>query len=192
MSVAPPGAEPDHKPDVLTGALRMRRKRPGNGPAAEKCYERAPPHDQLPLTRRAQPTTLMNRDVCRRLRYDAFASAAPNPFGISMSTSSVDTDLPRSSLICTLSGSNGDVPADDGEDFLAQDAEQVGLVARPALVGEQDLQAFARNRRAAAASKQFEKAHAAFRPNSLLKMPLVSLGTIIGTTSPLSRRAASK
>src|SRR5580700_8933527 len=48
------------------------------------------------------------------------------------------------------------VPADHGENFLAQDAEQVGLVARPALVGEQDLQAFARNGRAAAASEQFE------------------------------------
>ena len=66
------------------------------------------------------------------------------------------------------------------------------LIARPALVGEQELQAFARNRRAAAAAKHLEKGHAAFRPNSLLKMPLFSLGTIIGTISPRSRRAASK
>src|SRR5580700_3213546 len=91
-----------------------------------------------------------------------------------------------------LVGLERHVPADHGEDFLAQYAEQVGLVARPALVGEQDLQAFARNGRAAAASEQFEEGHAAFRPNSLLKMPLFSLGTIIGTTSPRSRRAASK
>jgi hypothetical protein len=28
------GAEPDHKPDILTGTLRPRRKRPSNGPAA--------------------------------------------------------------------------------------------------------------------------------------------------------------
>src|SRR4029077_8240933 len=40
------GAEPDHQPDILTGRgdLRARRKRPGNGPAAEKCNERASPH----------------------------------------------------------------------------------------------------------------------------------------------------
>src|ERR1700684_813012 len=91
-----------------------------------------------------------------------------------------------------LVGLEWHVPADHSEDFLAQDAEQVGLVARPTLVGEQDLQAFARNGRAAAASEQFEEGHAAFRPNSLLKMPLFSLGTIIGTTSPRNRRAASK
>src|SRR5580704_14170669 len=91
-----------------------------------------------------------------------------------------------------LVGLERHVPADHGEDFLAQDAEQVGLVARPALVGKQDLQAFARNGRAAAASEYFKKGHAAFRPNSLLKMPLASLGTIMGTTSPRNRRAASK
>jgi hypothetical protein len=91
-----------------------------------------------------------------------------------------------------LVGLERHVPADHGEDFLAQYAEQVGLIARPALVGEQDLQAFARNGRAAAASEYFEEGHAAFRPNSLLKMPLFSVGTTIGTTSPRSRRAASK
>src|SRR6202050_3447848 len=90
-----------------------------------------------------------------------------------------------------LVGLERHVPADHREDFLAQYAEQVGLVARHALVGEQDLQAFARNRRAAAA-EHLKEGHAAFRPNSLLKMPLVSLGTIIGTTSPRNRRAASK
>src|SRR5580692_2117245 len=91
-----------------------------------------------------------------------------------------------------LVGLERHVPADHGEDLLAQYAEQVGLVARPALVGEQELQALARNRRAAAAAEHFEEGHAAFRPNSLLKMPLFSLGTIIGTTSPRNRRAASK
>src|ERR1700732_461494 len=35
-------------------------------------------------------------------------------------------------------GLERDVPADDGKDFLAQQAEQVGLAARPAFVGEQD------------------------------------------------------
>ena len=59
------------------------------------------------------------------------------PFGISISNSSVETDLPRSILICTLSGSNCDVPADDVEDLLAQHAEEIGLTARAAFVREQ-------------------------------------------------------
>ena len=46
-----------------------------------------------------------------------------------------------------------DVPADHGENLLAQNAEQVGLAARDALVREQDLQAFARYRRGAAAKE---------------------------------------
>jgi len=77
-------------------------------------------------------------------------------------------------------------------DLSPQEAEEVGLTARrAALVREQDLQAFARYRRGAAA-KESEQAHAAFRPNSLLRMPLLSLGTAIASFSPLSRRAASK
>ncbi len=85
----------------------------------------------------------------------------------------------------------GDMAADHREYLLAQDAEQVRLVARIALVREQDLQAFSRNGRGAAA-KQIEKIHAAFRPNSLLKMPRLSLGICMGICSPLSRRVASK
>ena len=81
--------------------------------------------------------------------------------------------------------------ADDRENLLAQNAEQIGLAARAAFVREQDLQAFARHGRGAAA-KQIEQVHAAFRPNSLLKMPRLSLGTSIGNFSPMSRRVASK
>src|SRR5580692_11444164 len=117
---------------------------------------------------RAEPVRYLDIDFERRHRFAA-----------------VELDL-------HLVGLERHVPADHGEDLLAQYAEQVGLVARPAFVGEQELQALARNRRAAAAAKYLEKGHAAFRPNSLLKMPLVSVGTIIGTTSPRSRRAASK
>src|ERR1700733_465740 len=118
--------------------------------------------------RRAEPVGNFDIDFERRHRFAA-----------------VELDL-------HLVGLERHMPADHSEDFLAQDAKQVGLVARPALVGEQDLQALARNGRAAAASEYFEEGHAAFRPNSLLKMPLFSVGTIIGTTSPRNRRAASK
>ena len=48
-----------------------------------------------------------------------------------------------------LVGIEGDMAGDDREDFFAQHAEQIGLVARLALVGEEDLQALARNRRGA-------------------------------------------
>src|SRR5690242_20387416 len=77
-----------------------------------------------------------------------------------------------------------DVPADHGENFLAQNAEQVRLMALVALVRQQDLQPFPRNGRGAAA-KPVKEVHAAFRPNSLLKIPRLSLGTCIGMVSPL-------
>jgi hypothetical protein len=86
---------------------------------------------------------------------------------------------------------NRDMPTDDGNDLLAQNAQQIGVAARVALVREEDLEALARYRRGAA-SKEVEQAHAAFRANSLLKMPLFSLGTLMETCSPLRRRAASK
>ena len=46
-----------------------------------------------------------------------------------------------------LVGIEGDMAGDDRENFLAQHAKQIGLVARLALVSEEDLQALARNRR---------------------------------------------
>src|SRR5689334_7020052 len=54
-----------------------------------------------------------------------------------------------------LVGLERDVPADDGDDFFAQDTQQIGAATRGALVREQDLQAFARYRRGAA-SKEAE------------------------------------
>src|ERR1700744_4748910 len=85
----------------------------------------------------------------------------------------------------------GDMAADDRQNLLAQDAEQIGLVARLALVREKNLQAFARNRRGTL-SKQAEPVHAAFRPNSLLKMLRLSAGICMGICSPLRRFVASK
>src|ERR1700746_2104683 len=114
-----------------------------------------------------------------------------------MSIRYFDVDLERRDqfaavdLDLDLVGLERDVAADHRENFLAQDAEQIGLAARAAFVREQDLQALARNGRGAAA-EQVEELHAAFRPNSLLKRPLLSLGTCMAICSPLSRRVASK
>src|SRR5262249_52763824 len=85
----------------------------------------------------------------------------------------------------------GDVATDQRENFLAQNSKQIRLMTLVALMREQDLQPFPRNRRRAAA-KPVKEVHAAFRPNSLLKIPRLSLGTRIGIVWPLSRRAASK
>src|SRR5262245_36370358 len=86
---------------------------------------------------------------------------------------------------------DGDVLGDRGEDFLAQKGEQIRLAARGALVGQQDLKPLPRNRGRPPAAEQIEERHAALRPNSLSSKPLRSLGMVIGTSSPLSRRAAS-
>jgi len=90
-----------------------------------------------------------------------------------------------------LVGIERDMAADQPEDFLAQNAKQIRLVNRVAFVREENLQPFPRNRRGTAA-KQIEELHAAFRPNSLLKMPRLSLGICTGIVSPFSRRVASK
>src|SRR5262249_5404387 len=85
-----------------------------------------------------------------------------------------------------------DVLGDGGEDLLAQQAEQVGLAARRSFVGQQNLQPLPRHRGGAPAPEQVEEAHAALRPNSLSNNRLRSLGMLIATFSPRSRRAASR
>ena len=81
------------------------------------------------------------------------------------------------------------MPGNDGENLLAQDAEQVGLAGGPALMREQDLQALARHRRGAPA-KEIEHVHAALRPNILSRRPF-SGSERHRVVSPWSRRAAS-
>ena len=84
------------------------------------------------------------------------------------------------------------VLGDGGQDLFAQNGKQVGLSARCPLILQKDLKPLSGDRGAAPAPKQFEKAHAALRPNSLSNKPLRSLGMAIGTSSPLSLRAASR
>ena len=69
---------------------------------------------------------------------------------------------------------------------------QVGWAAAAALVGQQNLQPLARDRGGALPPEQSEHAHAALRPNSLSNRPFLSFGIDIGTSSPLSRRAAAR
>ena len=75
---------------------------------------------------------------------------------------------------------------------LAQNGEQVGLPMRCPLIGQQDLKPLSGDRGGTLAPKQIEEPHAALRPNSLSNKPLRSLGMFIGTSAPLSLRAASR
>src|SRR3984885_9514635 len=86
-------------------------------------------------------------------------------------------------------GIEGDVPADYGQNLLAEDTEQVGLTARATFVREQNLQAFPRDRRGGPAAEEIEELHAAFRPNNLLRKPWFAVGMTIGICSPLRRLA---
>ena len=79
-----------------------------------------------------------------------------------------------------------------GEDIFAQNGEQVRLAARRPFVGQQDLEPFLRDWGGTATPEQVEHVHAALRPNSLSNKPLRLLGMLIGTSSPLSLRAASR
>src|SRR5262249_57023076 len=88
-------------------------------------------------------------------------------------------------------GRGGDVIGERGQNVLAQNRDQVGLAARGPFVREEDLEPFLRDWSGAAPAEQVEAVHAALRPNSLSSKPLRSLGMVIGTSSPLSRRAAS-
>ena len=109
-----------------------------------------------------------------------------------MSTASVETWAPRSTLIWTLSEIDGDVPAEHLEDLLTQHRDEVDVAAELAFVFQQDLQPLARHRRGAGRPEEVEQLHAALRPNSLLKNPFLSAeGMVSSISSPHSRRAAS-
>src|SRR5262249_62223239 len=84
------------------------------------------------------------------------------------------------------------VLGDRGEDLLPQEAQQIGLAARRALVRQQDLQPLPRHWSGAPAPERVEEAHAALRPNRLSNRRLRSVGMLIGTLSPRSLRAASR
>src|SRR5262249_249107 len=79
-----------------------------------------------------------------------------------------------------------------GQDFFSQNGEQVGLATRRPFVGQEDLKPFSRDRGGTATPEQGEDIHAAVRRNRLASKALRSLGMDIGTSSPLSLRAASR
>src|SRR6266446_3646994 len=83
------------------------------------------------------------------------------------------------------------VPGDDRQNLLAKNRNQVHLAAGGPFIGEENLQPLSRNRGGSPSPEQSEDTHAALRPNSLSKNPFLSLGIVIGTTSPASRRAAA-
>src|SRR5689334_10055882 len=85
-----------------------------------------------------------------------------------------------------------DLTRDSRENLILQDGEQIGLAARDPLVGEQDLQPLPRHGRGALAAKKMQDVHAALRPNSLPNSGWCSDGMLMGSASPLSRRAASR
>ena len=95
-----------------------------------------------------------------------------------------------------LLGVDLDVTRDGLEQLLAQDRHEIAGPKRGALMGEQDLQPLARDRRAATRLEEVEKAHAALRPNRRLKKVFrsSSAGTMTGGArdSPVSRLAASR
>ena len=70
---------------------------------------------------------------------------------------------------------------------------QVLSILKPVLAQSTlHLQPFFGDGGGATTSEQVEDVHAALRPNSLSNKPLRSLGMFIGTSSPLSLRAASR
>src|SRR5262249_44678146 len=84
-----------------------------------------------------------------------------------------------------------DVLGDRGQDLLAQECEQIALPARRPFMRQKDLQPLPRHWRGTSAPEKVEDVHAALRPNSLSSRPLRAVGTVIGTGSPMSLRAAS-
>src|SRR4029079_2950076 len=110
-----------------------------------------------------------------------------------------DVDLEGRHLVAAVHadvdpiGIDLDVTADGGQDLLAQKGKQIGGATRAAaFIGKQDLQAITCDRGGALAPEQIEQLHAALRPNNLPKNPCFSVGTVISTSSPMSRRAASR
>ena len=76
---------------------------------------------------------------------------------------------------------------------LCSTAIEIRIARRFAFMREKDLQALARNRRGGAATpEQSENIHAALRPKSRTKSPLLSAGMFTGSFSPHSLFAASE
>src|SRR4051794_36293239 len=100
--------------------------------------------------------------------------------GARASVRKFDIDLQRRNLGAAIDlhlhlvGIDADVPGDDGEDFLAQHRDQIGLADDAALVFEQDLQSLARDWSGVAPPRKAKEAHAALRPNSRLSRPFLS------------------
>src|SRR5262245_18127327 len=85
-----------------------------------------------------------------------------------------------------------DVLGDRAHDLLPQNGEEVALAARRPVIGQERLQPLPRDGRGRTISELADHAHAALPPSSLSSSPLRSLGIVIGTSVPPSRRAASK
>src|SRR5690606_1860446 len=85
-----------------------------------------------------------------------------------------------------------DMLGDDGKDFLPQYRDKIGMFVRCPFMGEQNLQPFARLWRGSRFAEETKQAHAALLPKSLPRRPRFSDGTVIGTSSPARRRAASR
>src|SRR5690606_27818421 len=87
---------------------------------------------------------------------------------------------------------NMDMLSDDGKDFLSQHRNKIGMFMRRPFMGEQNLQSLARLWRGSRFTEKTKQAHAALLPKSLPRRPRFSDGTVIGTSSPARRRAASR
>src|ERR1700730_5237933 len=85
---------------------------------------------------------------------------------------------------------DGDVLAQRSKDLFAQNADQVGMLVRRALMRQQDLQPLACERSRAPAAERIEQIHAAL-PNSLPMKRLRSPWMLMASSSPFRRRAAS-
>ena len=112
-------------------------------------------------------------------------------FGTSTSTSRVETDLPALHLHLHLVGLDRTCLAMTARISSRSIAMRSGCPDHGAFMGQQDLQPFPRDGRGALAGEELEQVHAALLPNSFPKRPFWSLGMIISTASPFSRRAAS-
>src|SRR5215471_1749820 len=84
------------------------------------------------------------------------------------------------------------VLGDRSQDFFPQYAKEVGLATRCPFVRQDYLQPLPRHRSRVPRPEQVENVHAALRPNSFCSKRLRSLGMLIGTSSPISLRAASR
>src|SRR5215472_3398764 len=109
----------------------------------------------------------------------------------------LDFDLEDCDLVTVLDpdldlvGRDIDVLGDDAQDVLAQDRDQPRMTRGAAFVRQQDLESLAREWRGSTTSQEAEEFHAALLPKSFVSRVLRSVGIVIATDSPFSRRAAS-